>query len=99
MPTLANGKHELFAQIWHETENKSEAYRTAYPKSLKWQDNTVHTKASALSKIGEVQGRYNELKHEAAVGHGVTIETLLQELDEAKAMAEFIARSIDNAKG
>jgi len=87
MPTLANASHELFAQKWHETENKSEAYRVSHPRSLKWKDTTVHVKACELSKNGKIVVRYNELKEAAAIGHGITIESLLIELDEARAAA------------
>jgi phage terminase small subunit len=87
MPILENGKHELFAQKWHETENKSEAYRYAYPGSTKWTTKTLHNKASELSKLNEVAGRYNELKQETADNHGVTIASLLRELDEARGIA------------
>jgi len=87
MAVLENGKHELFAQKWHETGNKSEAYRYAFPKSLKWKDETVHNHASKTSKIGEVHARYEELKKETADNHGITIAGLLTELNEARAIA------------
>ena len=87
MPVLANASHELFAQKWHETENKSQAYREAFPKSQKWKDQSVHVKACEFSRKDKVLLRYEELKEEAAKGHGVTIETLLIELDEARAAA------------
>ena len=84
---LENTKHEKFCQIWHETGNKSEAYRASHPSSLKWKDETVHNKAYALSKRGEVLARYNQLQEQALKDHGVTIQSLLKELDEARAMA------------
>ena len=84
---LDNSNHEKFTQIWHSTGNKSEAYRESHPKSLKWKDETVHNKASALSKKGEVLARYKELQREASENHGVTIATLLKELDEARGIA------------
>lgn len=87
MAVLESSKHELFAQKWHETENKSEAYRYAFPNSLKWKDSTVHSRASELSKDGEVLGRYNELKQETAENHGVTVDSLLSELEEIKELA------------
>ena len=87
MPVLENGQHELFAQKWHETENKSDGYRYAYPNSLKWKDESVHNKASALSKVSEVAARYNELKQELAENHGITVESLLVELEEIKLKA------------
>jgi hypothetical protein len=84
---LENTKHEKFCQVWHETGNKSEAYRVSHQASKKWKDKTVHTKASALSKEGEILGRFEQLKEQALKGHGVTIASLLKELDEARALA------------
>lgn len=84
---LSNPKHESFCLIWHESGNKSKAYRESHPNSLKWKDETVHNKASALSKQGEVLARFNELQDEAIKTHGVTIGSLLKELEEVRAMA------------
>lgn len=85
---LKNATHELFVQKWHETDNKSEAYRLAYPvKTKRWKAVTIHKRASELSLNGDVMGRYEELKKETAADHGVTIALLLKELDEAKKAA------------
>ena len=85
---LENATHEIFVQKWIESDNKSEAYRLAYPvKTKKWKDVTIHKRASELSLNRDVLGRYEEMKKEAADDHGVTISTLLKELDEARAAA------------
>jgi phage terminase small subunit len=84
---LENSKHEQFCQVWLETGNKSEAYRKSHPNSLKWKDETVHNKASALSKKGEVLARYDQLQEDTVKAHGITIESLLKELDEARGIA------------
>jgi len=84
---LENSKHEQFCQVWLETGNKSEAYRKSHPNSLKWKDETVHNKASALSKKGEVLARYEQLQENTVKAHGITIESLLKELDEARGAA------------
>ncbi len=84
---LENQKHEKFCQVWHETGNKSEAYRVSHPSCAKWKDETVHNKAYALSKRGEILARYEELQDIALKDHGVTIASLLKELDEARALA------------
>lgn len=42
--------------------NQSEAYRKAYPKSLKWKDNVVNNKASLLFAHGKVKVRVAELQ-------------------------------------
>ena len=84
---LENQKHEKFCQVWHETNNKSEAYRESHPNSLKWKDETVHNKASALSKRGEVSARFEQLQEQTLKDHGVTIASLIKELNEARGIA------------
>ena len=87
MSKLTNPKEEKFALVWHETGNKSQAYRESHPNSLKWKDETVHNKASALSKKGEVMARFGELQDLALASHGVTVESLLKELELVRALA------------
>lgn len=87
MPILKNGKHELFAQKWHELDNKTEAYRLSHPSSLRWKDATVNSKACVLSKNDKVLARYNELQKETADNHGITIDSLLIELEAIKTLA------------
>lgn len=84
---LSNAKHEKFCQVWHATNNKSEAYRLSHSNALKWKDATVHTKASELSKRGEVLSRFKELQEAQLKGHNITIESLLRELDESRKIA------------
>ena len=84
---LENTKHEKFCQVWHETGNKSEAYRASHLNSKNWKDATVHNRASELSKQCEVLGRFEQLQEQALKDHGVTIASLLKELDEARALA------------
>ena len=84
---LDNPSHEAFVQKWHETGNKSQAYRYAFPSSKKWKDDTIHNKASALSKDGEILARFKELQQESADNHGITVKSLLDELDEARTVA------------
>jgi len=84
---LKNNKHEKYCQVWHATGNKSEAYRESHPNSLKWKDDTVHNKASALSRNELVSARFKELQQEASTTHGITIESLIKELDEARGIA------------
>ncbi len=74
---LENSKHEQFCQVWLETGNKSEAYRKSHPNSLKWKDDTVHNKASALSRQAQVLARYEQLQEDTVKAHGVTIESLI----------------------
>jgi len=71
---LTNTKHESFCQAWHETGNKTEAYRQS-------------KRASELSLQGEISGRLKELQDDALKSHGITITSLLTELDEIKVVA------------
>lgn len=87
MPILESGQHELFAQKWHETGNKSEAYRYSHPASLEWKAETINVRACELSKNSKVLVRYEELKQETADNHGITIAGLLSELEEIKVKA------------
>ena len=87
MPALEKAKHELFAQKWHELDNKSEAYRISHPASLRWKEKTVNSRASELSRDGKVLGRYKELQEESGARHGITIDSLLKELNEIKETA------------
>lgn len=84
---LENSKHEQFCQVWLETGNKSESYRKSHPNSLKWKDDTVHNKASALSRQAQVLARYEQLQEKALKDHGVTIKSLLLELEAARQLA------------
>ena len=84
---LQNKKHEEFCFVWHATGSKTEAYKKAFPSCLKWKDATVHNKAYALSKRGEILARYEELQQDALNSHGVTIKTLLNELEESRVVA------------
>ena len=84
---LTNPKHESFCQAWHETGNKTEAYRQSHPNAAKWKDATINKRASELSLQGEISGRLKELQNDALKSHGITITSLLTELDAIKAVA------------
>lgn len=88
MASLKNTAHEKFTQLWHETGNKSEALRVSHPHTLKWKDETVHNRASALSKKHEVAARFKELQELALKSHGVTIESLMVDLNRVIKLAE-----------
>jgi hypothetical protein len=47
----------------------------------------VHNKASSLSKNGDVLARYKELQEDTRALHGITVDSLLSELDKIKAIA------------
>lgn len=84
---------EAFVQEYHATGNASEALRKAKPHSRKWKDNAVHVKASQMLAEDKVQLRLHELQAEAREKHGVTIESLTAELEEARTFAKSVGQS------
>ena len=84
---LENTKHEKFCQVWHECGNKSEAYRDSHPNSVKWKDATIHNKASELSKRGEIAARLEQLQKDGLDAHGVTMGSLIKELETCREIA------------
>jgi len=78
-------KQELFAQAYIETGNASEAYKRAY--NTQANANTVNRKASQLLKHPEVIKLLAELKAETRQRHKLTIDDLLQELEQSRLLA------------
>lgn len=87
MAALEKAKHEMFVQKWHELDNKTEAYKLSHPAAKRWKDETINNKASALSKVNEIVARYDELQEQTGKRHGITIDSLLVELNEIKEVA------------
>jgi len=56
-------KQEKFVQELIKGKSQREAYKIAYPKSLKWKDSAIDTQASILLKNSKVLVRYEELKN------------------------------------
>ncbi len=59
---LDNPRHEMFAQEVAKGMSQRKAYRIAFPKSVKWKDETVDSKASVLANSEKVLERIRELK-------------------------------------
>lgn len=85
MPLTA--KQEAFALAYAETGNASEAYRRAY-RADSMKPETIHKRASELLNNGEVTGRLKEIRGEVIKAHGVTVESLISELEEARQVAK-----------
>jgi len=64
MGALENARHEKFAQELVQGTSQRKAYRVAFPKSVKWKDETVDSKASVLAKNDKVLARVKELQDE-----------------------------------
>ena len=62
MAELKNARHEKYAQGIAQGTSQRKAYRAAFPSSLKWKDETVDAKASALAKNDKVLARVQELQ-------------------------------------
>ena len=59
-------KREKFVQNLIAGMSQREAYRGAFPSSVKWKDATVDSKASELFGNDEILERYRELQKEFA---------------------------------
>ncbi len=73
-------KREAFAAGLAQGLSQAEAYRRAFPASLKWKDVAVHNRASELAGLGEVRVRVAELGAKAAAANEVTVERVVKEL-------------------
>ena len=59
-------QREEFCRVYVETDNGSEAYRQAYPRSRHWKPQAVHVAASKLLANDKVAVRVSELKAQKA---------------------------------
>lgn len=78
MGVLENARHEKFAQELALGTTQRKAYRVAFPSSLKWKDETVDSKASALAKDDKVLARLKELQEETAKATILTAQERLE---------------------
>ena len=73
-------KQEAFAAGVANGLSQAEAYRQAFPRSLKWKDESVWSRASALAATDNVRQRVQELREEAVRANQVTTERIVAEL-------------------
>ena len=85
-PTLLTVKQEKFCLAYAETGNASEAYRRSYNAS-KMKQETIHVKASELMASGKVTVRVAELRAEAAERNKITVDRIIDELEDARRLA------------
>ena len=76
-------KQENFCMKYVELGNASEAYRSAY-NADSTSDSVIHVKASELLKNGKVTVRLAELKAEHKKRHEITVDLIIQRLEEAR---------------
>ena len=75
---------EAFAQALASGLNNSDAYRRAYPSSLKWKPESVWSKAAVLAADGRVVARVNALQAQIAE------RTVLNQADVRNALAAIL---------
>jgi phage I-like protein len=80
MPVLPNARHEKFAQALSKGMNATEAYATAGYKGDRTAASRLSTNVNVAQRVAELQGR-------AAKKAEVTLESLLNELEEARSLA------------
>ena len=78
-------KQENVCRLFVELGNQSEAYRQAYETKAGYE--TVNVNACKLLKNANVAQRVEELRGEIAGAHSITVESLLNELEEARTIA------------
>ena len=79
-------KQENFCLAYVETGNASEAYRRAYDASNMSQ-GVINNKASLLLAKGDIRVRLEQLQQAAQQRHQLTVDDLLNELEEARQIA------------
>lgn len=79
-------KQEAFCRFVVETQNQSEAYRRAFDTS-KMKDITVVKRASELANRSDIKGRLAELRKANQQRHEITVDSLVEELEEARRVA------------
>lgn len=79
-------KQEAFCQRYLESGNASEAYRQCY-SAEKAKPETINRSAKELLDNPKIAARLEELRGVALAAHGVTIASLVAELEEARQVA------------
>lgn len=86
-------KQENFCIAYLGTGNACEAYKIAYPASLKWKSESVRRKAFDAANDVNIQTRLKELRAPAIQKAQITFETHLSDLrelrEEARAAENF----------
>jgi len=86
MPITLTPKQAAFCRAYQETGNASEAYRRAYDAE-KMKPGSIRRKAAEVLKHRSVAAEIERLNQRVEREHGVTIESLLRELEEARQLA------------
>lgn len=84
--TALTVKQESFCRVYLETGNASEAYRQSYEASG-MQPATINRAAKEMIDTPKIAARLTELREPVMKRHAITVDTLLNELEEARTMA------------
>lgn len=76
-------QQEKFAQAIVSGLSQSDAYRKAYPKSLKWKTESVNSNASTLASNTEVAQRVAELRKPVVEKAQYGLEQAMAEAEDA----------------
>ena len=82
---MLNPKQEKFCQLYVELGNGAEAYRRAY--NSKGKPQSVAVEASKLLSEPNISLRVEEVREALKANHGITLKNILEELEEARAVA------------
>jgi len=82
---MLNPKQEKFCQLYVKLSNASEAYRQAYNSTAK--QESVAVNASKLLSETNVSLRVEEIREALKANHGITLKSILDELEEARKLA------------
>ena len=80
-------KQEQFCQLYIELGNASEAYRQAYDADS-MNENTVNRKAKEALDNGKITARLKQIRTHHQIRHNITVDSLLDELEEARLAAK-----------
>ena len=80
-------KQEHFVKAYIEAGNASEAYRIAYDAD-KMKAETIHRKANELISNGKITARIEEMQKEHQERHKITVDNLVDQLEEALQLAQ-----------
>lgn len=79
-------KQENFCLAYVETGNATEAYRRAYNAS-NMKEETINKRAVEMFDKGVIRGRLDQLRETIMERHSITVDTLIEELEEARQVA------------
>lgn len=85
-------KQEKFCMVYIETGNASEAYRQAYDcKNMTSQ--SIGRKAKEMLDNGKISAHLEKLREPIKKRHAITVDSLLEELEEARQLAIQTAKA------